>query len=75
MHGGAYSPRAGTPKSMIDRFGTELSASLRDDRVLTQLTETQQVDLVVGGPEEMRKFLAEQMRIWGPVARENNIKA
>jgi tripartite-type tricarboxylate transporter receptor subunit TctC len=71
---GVFAP-AGTPASLIDRFGTELGACLREDRVRTQLTETQQVDLIVGGPDEMRKFLAEQMRIWGPVARENNIKA
>jgi hypothetical protein len=29
---------------------------------------------VLGGPETLRNFLAEQMRIWGAVVRENNIK-
>jgi hypothetical protein len=38
------------------------------------VTEAQQVALKLGGPAELRQFLAEQMRVWGPVARENNIK-
>jgi len=59
---------------MIERFGADLTLSLREERVLKQLTETQQVALSLGGPGELRKFVAEQMRIWGPVARENNIK-
>ena len=59
---------------MIERFGADLTLSLREERVLRQLAETQQVALSLGGPQELRKFLAEQMRIWGPVARENSIK-
>jgi hypothetical protein len=30
------------------------------------------VSLVLGGPEEQRKFLSEQMRVWGAVVREHN---
>jgi tripartite-type tricarboxylate transporter receptor subunit TctC len=71
---GVFAP-AGTPKAIIDRFGTELTACLREARVAQQLTQTQQVSLVLGGPEDMRKFLGEQMRVWGAVAREHNIKA
>jgi tripartite-type tricarboxylate transporter receptor subunit TctC len=70
---GVFAP-AGTPKPLIERFGAELRSSLRDDRVLKQVTDVQQVALNLGGPEELRQFVAEQMRIWGPVARENNIK-
>jgi tripartite-type tricarboxylate transporter receptor subunit TctC len=70
---GVFAP-AGTPKPLIERFGAELRSSLRDDRVLKQVTDVQQVALKLGGPEELRQFVAEQMRIWGPVARENNIK-
>ena len=44
------------------------------EKVAKQLTETQQVSLMLGGPEEQRSFLADQMRIWGAVVRENNIK-
>jgi hypothetical protein len=30
--------------------------------------------MLLGGPEDERKFLAEQMAQWGPVVRDNNIK-
>jgi tripartite-type tricarboxylate transporter receptor subunit TctC len=70
---GMFAP-AGTPKPMVERFGAEVATCLREERVARQLTETQQVSLVLGGPDVQRRFLAEQMRIWGAVVRENNIK-
>jgi tripartite-type tricarboxylate transporter receptor subunit TctC len=70
---GVFAP-AGTPKPIAQRFGAEMTACLREERVAKQLTETQQVSLLLSGPEELRKFVAEQMRVWGGVARENNIK-
>jgi len=48
---------------------------LRNPRVAKQLNETQQVTFALGGPEELRKFVSEQMRLWGPVVREHNIQA
>ncbi len=71
---GVFAP-AGTPKAVVERFGSELAACLREERVAKQLTESQQVTLSLGGPDVMRKFLGEQMRVWGSVARDNNIKA
>ncbi len=71
---GVFAP-AGTPKALVDRFAAEMAACLREPRVATQLTETQQVTLVLSGAEELRKFLGEQMRVWGAVAREQGIKA
>jgi|SRR6516165_9434089 len=71
---GLFAP-AGTPKAIVSRFGDEVAAALREPRVATQLSEAQQVTLALGGPAELRKFLAEQMRIWGAVARENQIQA
>jgi tripartite-type tricarboxylate transporter receptor subunit TctC len=71
---GVFAP-ANTAKAIVDRFGATLSACLREDRVAKQLTQTQQVSMVLGGPEELRKFLSEQMRVWGAVAREQGIKA
>jgi tripartite-type tricarboxylate transporter receptor subunit TctC len=70
----AFAP-AGTPKPIIERFRTALVESLRDERVAKQLTETQQMTLVLSGPEELRSFAAEQARIWGAVVRDNNIRA
>jgi tripartite-type tricarboxylate transporter receptor subunit TctC len=71
---GVFAP-AGTPKAIVSRFADELAASLRDPRVAKQLNETQQVTFALGGPEELREFVSEQMRLWGPVAREHNIQA
>jgi tripartite-type tricarboxylate transporter receptor subunit TctC len=71
---GVYAP-AGTPKPVIERFRAALVESLREERVAKQLTETQQMTLVLSGPEELRSFAGEQARIWGAVVRDNNIRA
>jgi hypothetical protein len=34
-----------------------------------------QITLQLGGPDVQRQFLAEQMKLWGPVVKEHNIKA
>ena len=65
---------AGTPKPLIERFGTALAACLREPGVAKQLIETQQIALALTGPEDLRKFLSEQMQVWGPVVRENDIR-
>jgi tripartite-type tricarboxylate transporter receptor subunit TctC len=70
---GVFAP-GGTPKPIVERFGGALAASLRDEAVAKQLGENLQVTMLLGGPEDERKFLAEQMALWGPVVRDNNIK-
>jgi hypothetical protein len=42
--------------------------------VSKQLTDNQQINLSLGGPEVLRPFVAEQMKLWGEVVRENGIK-
>ena len=70
---GVFAPDA-TPKPMIEKFGAAMTACLRDERVSKVLIETQQVDLRLGGPPELARFLSEQIQTWGKVVRENNIK-
>jgi tripartite-type tricarboxylate transporter receptor subunit TctC len=70
---GLFAP-AGTPKAIVDRFSAEFTASLREERVEKQVTDVQLITLSLGGPEVLRKFLTEQMRLWADVIRENNIK-
>jgi tripartite-type tricarboxylate transporter receptor subunit TctC len=70
---GVFAP-AGTPKPTIARFGNEFAAILREPRIAKQLTESQQVSLILGGPEALATFLREQMRTWGVIAREFDIK-
>jgi len=71
---GIFAP-AGTPKPIIERLGTEMAACLREERLAKQLIETQQVTLTLGGPQVLRDFVASQMKIWGKVVKDNNIKA
>jgi tripartite-type tricarboxylate transporter receptor subunit TctC len=70
---GLFAP-ARTPSAIIGRFSTEFAATLRDEHVAKQLIDTQHIALSLNGPEELRKYLAEQMNVWGTVVRENNVK-
>jgi tripartite-type tricarboxylate transporter receptor subunit TctC len=71
---GIFAP-VGTPKNVIERFGSEMAATLREERIAKQLVETQQVTLTLGGPEAERAFVSDQMQTWGKVVKDNNIKA
>ncbi|HZP78698.1 MAG TPA: tripartite tricarboxylate transporter substrate binding protein [Pseudolabrys sp.] len=70
---GVFAP-ANTPKPIIEKFGAALADSLRDPAVAKQLQENLQITLLVQDPEAERKFLQQQMALWGPVVKENNIK-
>jgi tripartite-type tricarboxylate transporter receptor subunit TctC len=65
---------AGTPKATIERFSTALAETLREPAINTQISENLQITMRLGGPEEERTFLSEQMKLWGPVVREHGIK-
>jgi tripartite-type tricarboxylate transporter receptor subunit TctC len=71
---GAFAP-AGTPATIVDRFGAALAATLRDPPVMTRLTDTLQITPLLAGPEELRRFFRAQLDLWGPVVREHGIKA
>ncbi|NVO15404.1 MAG: tripartite tricarboxylate transporter substrate binding protein [Rhodoplanes sp.] len=69
---GFFAP-AGTVDAMTERFRAAVDAAVQDPGLARQITEGQQVTLVGGGPDELRRFVHDQMGIWGPVARENGI--
>jgi tripartite-type tricarboxylate transporter receptor subunit TctC len=71
---GVFTP-AGTPKPIVERFSKALAEGLRDEAVAKQLRENLQITMLLAGPEEERKFLADQIALWGPVVRDNNIKS
>jgi tripartite-type tricarboxylate transporter receptor subunit TctC len=71
---GLFAP-ARTPQSIVTRVATEFTMSLRDERVLSQLTDVQQIAIDLSGPAKLSTFLREQMAVWGPIAREQGIKA
>jgi len=70
---GVFAP-AGTPAAMVARFNAELTAIIREQRVASQLTESQQITLALSGPQQLGTFLSGQMKVWGAVAREFGIK-
>ncbi len=71
---GVFAPSK-TPAAIIARFGADLKASLADERASRMLSETQQIDILAAGPAELQSFLENEMKVWGAVVRENNIKA
>jgi tripartite-type tricarboxylate transporter receptor subunit TctC len=71
---GIFAP-AKTPKPIVERFGSEMAACLREERISKQLTETQQVTLTLGGPQILREFVSSQMGVWGKVVKDHNIKS
>jgi tripartite-type tricarboxylate transporter receptor subunit TctC len=66
---------AGTPKPIMDKFHAELVKAFNKPDVRKTLTETLGMDLVVGSPEGLQKWLVAEMQRWGKVVRDNNIKA
>jgi tripartite-type tricarboxylate transporter receptor subunit TctC len=70
---GAFAPN-GTPAPIIQRLSNALAATLSEDTVARRLKETQQITLLLEGPEKLRTFFAQQVRYWGAVVRENGIR-
>jgi tripartite-type tricarboxylate transporter receptor subunit TctC len=65
---------ANTPEPLIERFRAALEESFKEERVSKQMVESQQVTLALTGPEALKAFLADQMKVWGDVVRENSIR-
>jgi tripartite-type tricarboxylate transporter receptor subunit TctC len=70
---GVFAP-AGTPKDIIARFNKEMVNTIREERISKTLVESQQMTLVLSGPEDLGKFSTAQGKLWGPVVKENDIK-
>jgi tripartite-type tricarboxylate transporter receptor subunit TctC len=70
---GVFAP-AGTPREVIAGFNKHLVGTIREERVSKALVESQQMTLVLSGPEELGRFSTAQGRLWGPVVKENDIK-
>jgi tripartite-type tricarboxylate transporter receptor subunit TctC len=66
---------AGVPKPIMEKFHAELVKAFNLPDVRKLLTETLGIDLVVGPPEGLQKWLADEMQRWGKVVRDNKISA
>ena len=67
LHRGAHASRP------VDRFSKAFAETLSEPAIKSRI-EGMQITMRLGGPDEQRKFLAEQMKLWGPVVREHGIK-
>jgi tripartite-type tricarboxylate transporter receptor subunit TctC len=65
---------APTPKPIIERLRAALIETLREETISRNIANNMQISMLLGDPQEMRTFLAEQMKLWGAVVREHNIK-
>jgi tripartite-type tricarboxylate transporter receptor subunit TctC len=70
---GVFAP-AGTSPAELARFETALRTTLADARVKETLETTQQVVVRADGPDAFRNFFANEMRVWGTLIKENDIK-
>lgn len=65
---------AGTPPAMIARMNAELAKALKLPAVQERMNQMG-VSVLSSSPEELGKFVTEQVERWGKVVRDNNIKA
>ena len=70
---GVFAP-GGTPPDIIARVNKELAAALSENTVRTRLTGLG-MNLRLSPPEEMGRFLDQQIDRWAKVIREFNIRA
>jgi tripartite-type tricarboxylate transporter receptor subunit TctC len=71
---GVFAPK-GTPPAVIERANAAFTDALEQEAVSRQLRETQQINLLLDGPERFRTFFARQIDVWGGVVRDNDIRA
>ena len=66
---------AGIPKPVLNKMHAELTKAYAQPELHKQLTEQFGMDLVVGAPEAMTKFVVAEMARWAKVVKENNIRS
>ncbi len=71
---GALAPK-GTPEDLKTRMHDALIATYKEPQNFAQLSDNMQISTTFGGAPEMAAWISKQIKIWGDVARENNIKA
>lgn len=65
----------GTTPAVIAQVEKAIRQSLADPAAAAKLRDSQQMTLVLGGPKELGGFFDKEVKRWGDVVRENNIKA
>jgi tripartite-type tricarboxylate transporter receptor subunit TctC len=65
----------GTPPDLIERMRATLVEAFNDAAARKQIAEVMMITPILGGPDQLRPWLAQQMKTWGDVIRDNGIKA
>jgi tripartite-type tricarboxylate transporter receptor subunit TctC len=64
--------RAGTPRGIVERLGTEISAIMRMPEV-EQAFAKQGATTVVSSPREFDEFLRSEIKTWGKLVKDANV--
>jgi tripartite-type tricarboxylate transporter receptor subunit TctC len=70
---GVFAP-AGTPAELVARMNNALRETLSEERIRTQMTQTQQARLVLSDPAGLARFLDAEVAKWSAVVREFNVR-
>jgi tripartite-type tricarboxylate transporter receptor subunit TctC len=63
----------GTPRPLVDRLNKALVETLREPTIAGNI-EKMQITMRLEGPDALRQFVSAQMKLWGGLVREHNIK-
>jgi tripartite-type tricarboxylate transporter receptor subunit TctC len=69
---GFFAP-AGTPRRVIDELNAAINDAVRDPSVRERMSRIN-MEPAGGTPEELDRFLREQIKRWGAVIRAANVK-
>ena len=71
---GIFAPK-GTPPEVIASMEKAVRQILNEPAIVANLRDSQQMTLVLGGAKEFEAFFVKQVKFWGQVVRDNNIRA
>lgn len=63
---------AGLPPALVDRFNAEFNQALKSPDVIA-LLNSQGVSIVGGTPAQFSRFIAEETKLWGGIAKSANL--
>lgn len=65
----------GTPGATVDRFYNDVKAVFTEPATQKRLTDSYHIKTVLSTPADFRTFFDREMKTWGQVVRDNNIRA
>ncbi|MFN3657372.1 MAG: tripartite tricarboxylate transporter substrate binding protein [Pseudolabrys sp.] len=71
---GVFAPKGTSPEA-IAALEKAIRQILSEPATAAKLRDSQQMTLVLGGPKEFAAFFDKEVKFWGQVVRENNIRA